>query len=233
MTLEEYEKELAREKDLINKAKKKIAMESSTPKEGISTWILLSDSNDLTTTARPETVKPTYRIESAEKKPVKANSTATTKKRIPVTSSPKVTTKPTKKFDTNKLLTRVKISSPNDATEKNEEKKEPSSTVATTTTKKYQTTKKKVTTTRPKPTTSRTTTTSTTTTTVAPEKIEDEQIVIDDEKDEIQRAPSTTTESPAFLIMEAKESDFNLPDDRSPLKTSPTKKTSVKSTGKK
>lgn len=35
MTLEEYEKEIEREKEMINKAKKKIAMESSTPKDGI------------------------------------------------------------------------------------------------------------------------------------------------------------------------------------------------------
>ena len=70
LSLEDYEKELAREKDLLTKAKKKISMESSTPKEGISTWILLSGSNNPTTTSRPEVNKPAYRVDNDNKKPV-------------------------------------------------------------------------------------------------------------------------------------------------------------------
>lgn len=234
--MEEYEKELAREKDLINKAKKKIAMESSTPKEGISTWILLSGSNDPTTTSRPEPVKPTYRIET-EKKPVKNNTvTATTKKRPPVTSSPKVTPKPTQKAhnNNNKLITRVKVSAPVEAS-KEEEVKTSSTPVSTTTKKPYQTTKKKFTTTRAKPTSTRapitTTTTAATTTTAKIVKIKEDSIVIDDESDEVQKSTSTT-ESASFLIMEPKDSEFNLPDDRSPSKATATKKTPTKSTSK-
>lgn len=242
LSLEEYEKELAREKDMINKAKKKIAMESSTPKEGISTWILLSGSHDPPTTSRPELVKPTYRIE-AEKKPVKNNSTApsnVTKKRIPATAGPKINPKPTQKVhsNNNKLITRVKVSS-NEAS-KEESEILPSSTEASTTTKKaHQTTKKKFTTTRAKPTTTSrapttpkpkpTITTTIITMSTTPETIQDDSIVIDDEKDEIQPI-SSTTESSTFLIMEAKESEFNLPDDRSPTKAAATKKTATKTT---
>mgnify|MGYP003556124238 CR=1 FL=1 len=54
-------------------------------------------------------------------------------------------------------------------------------------------------------------------------------MVIDDEKDEVQSI-SSTTEPTAFLIMEAKESEFNLPDDRSPTKAAATKKTATKTT---
>lgn len=243
LSLEEYEKELAREKDMINKAKKKIAMESSTPKEGISTWILLSGSHDPPTTSRPESIKPTYRIE-AEKKPVKNNSTApsnVTKKRNPVTAGPKINNpKPTQKVHNNnsKLITRVKVTS-NEAS-KEESEIIPSSTDASTTTKKaHQTTKKKFTTTRAKPTTTSrapttpkpkpTTTTTKITTSTTPEAIQDDSLVIDDEKDEIQPI-SSTTEPSSFLIMEAKESEFNLPDDRSPTKAAATKKTATKST---
>lgn len=238
LSLEDYEKELAREKDMINKAKKKIAMESSTPKEGISTWILLSGSHDPPTTSRPESIKPTYRIENAEKKPVKNNSTtptSVTKKRVPVTAGPKIHPKPTQKVNNlnNKLITRVKVTS-NEAS-KEESEVLPSTTAATTTTKKaHQTTKKKFTTTRAKPTTTpRTTpkpiTTTSFTTSTTPETIQDDSMVIDDEKDEIQPI-SSTTEPATFLIMEAKESEFNLPDDRSPTKSTATKKTATKTT---
>jgi hypothetical protein len=167
MSVEEYEKELAREKDLINKAKKKIAMESSTPKDGISTWILLSGSNN-PTTSRPEVNnKPSsYRIDN-EKKPVKNNvsPSSTTKKRIPTTAVPK-TTKPTQKYNNNKLLTRVKVTSTVEA------KNETEVQVSTTTTKappikKIQTTTKakKFTTTKPKVATTTTAKVTTTTTT--------------------------------------------------------------------
>lgn len=240
LSLEEYEKELAREKDMINKAKKKIAMESSTPKEGISTWILLSGSHDPPTTSRPDTVKPTYRIENAEKKPVKNTNTSpssVTKKRNPVTAGTKIHPKPTQKVhNNNKLITRVKVSSNSNEASKEESEILPSSTAASTTTTKkaHQTTKKKFTTTRPKPTTTRspptpkTTTTTTFTTSTTPEIIQDDSMVIDDEKDEIQ--PIKSTSEPTFLVMEAKESEFNLPDDRSPTKAAATKKTAAKTT---
>lgn len=215
MTLEEYEKEIAREKDLLNKAKKKIAMESSTAKDGISTWILLSGSNNPTTraTTRPE-LKPAYRIDSAEKKekPVKANNgTSTTKKRVPVTTTTKMP-KPTQKYN-NKIITRVKVTS---GEVKNETEVEVTTKAAAATTKKVQlTTKaKKYTTVRPKTTTTVATTPSTTT-------VED----VDEEVEEKTPAP---VETATFLIMEAKDADFNLPSDREPLK--PVKKASKSGT---
>lgn len=206
MTLEEYEKEIAREKDLVSKAKKKIAMESSTPKDGISTWILLSGSNNPTT--RPE-MKPAFRIDPAEKKPAKPVTT-TTKKRNPTTTTVK-TTKAPPKFANNKLITRVKITS---SEVKNETEAEVTTKAAATTKKPQLTTKaKKYTTARPKTTTTASTTTTTTTTESAD--------IIDDED------PSNVpvVESSTFLIMEPKDADFDLPSDREPLKPVPTKKT--------
>lgn len=220
MTLEEYEKEIAREKDLLSKAKKKIAMESSTPKDGISTWILLSGSNNPTTraTTRPE-MKPAYRIDSAEKKdkPVKAaalaNSTSTTKKRVPVTTTTKMP-KPTQKYN-NKIITRVKVTS---SEVKNETEVEDTTKAAATTKKVQLTTKaKKYTTMRPKPTTTVATTPSTTTVEVV--------------EDEVEQKTAAPVETSTFLIMEAKEADFNLPSDREPLK--PPKKASKSGTSTK
>ncbi|KAG5672169.1 hypothetical protein PVAND_002320 [Polypedilum vanderplanki] len=231
MSMDDYEKELAREKDLVNKAKKKISMESSTPKEGISTWILLSGSSDLktsTTTNRPEvnSNKPAYRNDNTEKKNavknnISNNSTATTKKRIPVTQSPK-TPKPTQKTN-NKLVTRVKVSSSEEKITTEAE----SSTVAHTTKKAQLTTKaKKYTTTKPKTTVTTaapTKKTTTTTTSTFPPKLIDDSMVIDDEKDEVEPIETST-----YLIMEAKDDEFNLPNDRAPIKSSASKKTSSK-----
>lgn len=213
MSMEEYEKEMAREKDLIAKAKKKIAVESSTPRDGISTWILLSGSNNPTT--RPE-IKPAFRIDSAEKKTTKnANNTLTTKKRSPVTTTTKVP-KVTPKNNNNKLITRVKVSTLNEV--KNETDVEATTKAQVTTKKPQITTKaKKYTTVRPKTTTVATTPSTTTT-----EAIE----IVDDETEEEQTVAPLETST--FIIMEAKEADFNLPNDRAPSKTSPTKK-SVKS----
>jgi hypothetical protein len=206
MSMEDYEKEIAREKDLLNKAKKKISMESSTPKDGISTWILLSGSNNPTTraTTRPE-MKPAYRLDNSEEKkekPVKnGNSTMTTKKRVPVTTTTKMP-KPTQKYN-NKIITRVKVTS---GEFRNETEFEVSTKAAGTTKKVQTTTKaaKKYTTVRPKTTTTATTTLSTTTVDV-----------IDDEEEQ---KTVTPVETATFLIMEAKEADFNLPSDREPLK---------------
>ena len=209
MTMEEYEKEMAREKDLIAKAKKKIAVESSTPRDGISTWILLSGSNNPTT--RPE-IKPAFRIDSAEKKPVKnMNNTLTTKKRNPVTTTTKLP-KATPKYNNNKVITRVKVSTLNES--KNETNVEVTTKAQITTKKPQLTTKaKKYLTTRAK-----TTTVSTTPSTTTTEAVE----IVDDETEEEQTAAPTETST--FLIMEAKDADFNLPNDRAPSKASPTKK---------
>lgn len=214
MTLEEYEKEIAREKDLLSKARKKIAVESSTPKDGISTWILLSGSNNPTT--RPE-MKPAFRIDSAEKKPAKIfNNTMTTKKRIAPTTTTKIT-KSTAKYNNNKLITRVKITSSNES--KNETDVEATTKAQATTKKPQMTTKaKKYTTPRPKTTTTITTTPTTTTTTTT----EAVEIIYEDIEEQQSAAPPV--ESSTFLIMEPKDADFNLPNDRSPSKSSPTKK---------
>lgn len=215
LTLEEYEKEIAREKDLISKAKKKIAIESSTLKDGISTWILLSGSNN--PTARPD-IRPAFRIDSEEKKPVKNNIALTTKKRIAVTppmKTTKPTNKPIQKFNNNKLLTRVKVAALNDA--KNETVALPSTTVKPTTAR----------TTRAKRiTTQRITTPKTTTITTT-----ESSLVEDDSEEDLKTdAVSSTTVSTAFLVLEAKDADFNLPNDRSPAKSSPIKKSSKTTT---
>lgn len=215
MTLEDYEKEIAREKDLVTKAKKK--MESSTLKDGISTWILLSGSNN--PTARPE-MKPAFRIDSEEKKPTKNNNaTMTTKKRNPTTTTIK-TPKPTQKYNNNKLITRIKATALANARNETEEEK---TTKAPATTKKVQlTTKaKKYTTVRPKTTTITTTPTSTKST-EAVEIIDD-----DDEEVEEQQTSAPSVETSTYLIMEPKDADFNLPNDRAPSKTT-VKKTEVK-----
>ncbi|XP_070490290.1 uncharacterized protein [Chironomus tepperi] len=217
-------------------------MESSTPKEGISTWILLSGSNNPTTTSRPEVNKPAYRVDNENKKPVvksnisSTNATQTTKKRTTVTQSPKVT-KTTAKYNNNKLATRVKAT-PNNEPKIVTEEPQPSTTISTT--KKVPTTtkSKKFTTQRPKTTQTKTTTTVATTTvestTPAPKKKEvkkeevvifDEPVVIDDEKDEPEIIETST-----YLIMEAKDDEFNLPNDRSPAKSSPSKKAAAKTT---
>lgn len=214
MTMEDLEKEIAREKDILNKAKKKIAMESSTPKDGISTWILLSGSNN--PTKRPE-MKPAFRIDSAEKKPAQ-NVTMTTKKR-PVTTTTKLP-KTTPKFNNNKLLTRVKVSS---GELKNETDVEVTTKAPATTKKPQLTTKaKKYTTLRPK--------TTTTTTTQAPATSTEAVEIYDDDETEEQRSPSPPVETSTFLIMEAKDADFNLPNDRAPSKSTSSKKTTKVST---
>jgi len=235
LSLEDYEKELAREKDLLTKAKKKISVESSTPKEGISTWILLSGSNNPSTTSRPEVNKPAYRVDNDNKKPAvksnvsNANTTQTTKKRTTATQSPK-TTKTTAKYTNNKLVTRVKATTQNNVTE------EPT-TISTTKKVPVTTKPKKFTTQRPKTTQAKTTTTTVPTTTVelttaASKKKEsqkkeeaviiDDSMVIDDEKDEPEFIETST-----YLIMEAKDDEFNLPNDRSPAKSVPSKKTKI------
>ncbi|CAO1436051.1 unnamed protein product [Diamesa serratosioi] len=214
LTLEEYEKEIAREKDLISKAKKKIAIESSTLKDGISTWILLSGSNNPTT--RPD-IRPAFRIDSDEKKPVKnnINNAFTTKKRIAVTppmKTTKPTQKPIQKFNNNKLLTRVKVDA------KNETEALPSTTVKPTTAR----------TTRAKRiTTQRITTPKTTTSTTT-----ESSIVEDDSEEDLKTdvSVSSTTVSTAFLVLEAKDADFNLPNDRSPSKSNTIKKSTKSST---
>lgn len=209
MTMEELEKEIAREKDILNSAKKK--MESSTPKDGISTWILLSGSNN--PTKRPE-MKPAFRIDNSEKKPAQ-NVTMTTKKR-PATTTTKAS-KSTPKFNNSKLMTRVKVSS---GEMKNETEVEVTTKSPATTKKPQLTTKaKKYTTVRPK--------TTTTTTTQAPTTSTEAVEVYDDDTED-QRSPSPPVETSTFLIMEAKDADFNLPNDRSPSKSS--KKTTKVST---
>lgn len=215
LTLEEYEKEIAREKDLLNKAKKKIAMESSTPKDGISTWILLSGSNNPTT--RPE-MKPAFRIDPDEQKVTK-NQTMTTKKR-PITTTTTKMPKPTPKYNNNKLVTRVKVAILNETDAE-------VTTKASATTKKPQlTTKaKKYTTVRPKTTTTSTTTRAPTTAKYGKTTTTTEAVEIYDDLTE-EQSPAPPVETATFLIMEAKDADFNLPPDRTPLKVSPTKKSS-------
>lgn len=183
-----------------------------------STWILLSGSNNPTT--RPEMKQPSFKIDSAEKKPQPKNNTMTTKKKIPTTVSTTKLPKLTPKYN-NKLLTKVKVAV------MNETDIEVTTKAAPTTKKPQLTTKaKKYTTARPK-----TTTTTAEPTTVASKTTSAASVeIIDDDTEEQQTAAPLETST--FLIMEAKDADFNLPADRAPSKATPTKKT-VKATATK
>ena len=209
MTLEDYEKEMSQVK------KHKVA--SSTPKEGISTWILLNNP-----TTKTEIKIPAYRTDE-EKKTTKV-SQYTTKKRIAVTTTPKVTKaaskptqkpsakpsgkpapKPSPKPNPNKLMTKVKVSVLNDAKNASITSTTAKSPVSITTRKVY------------KRTTTPTTTTQKSTTVLDEEEPED-----DNEQEETSSKMSRTTVATPFLILEAKDAEYNLPQDRSP--TSPANK---------
>lgn len=225
MTLEDYEKEL----ELVNKSKKKtnkIPDESSTLKDGISTWILLSGSN--ISTAKPE-VMVSYRVDEEDKR--KNNSlheSTTTKKKITTTTVlPKTTKHSVNKYNKNNLLTKVKVSEAKNATT-------PETTIKPNITKPTtRTTRKRTITTRQPfkkisvPVSS--STSSTTKVTTEPTTTESEE-----NNTTISSLPETTT----YLILEAKEADFNLPNDRAPSKktkstNSPAKKKKKNSSKKK
>lgn len=228
MTLEDYEKE-------VNQVKKqKVA--SSTPKEGISTWILLNNP-----TTKTEIKIPAYRAED-EKKTTKV-SLYTTKKRNAVTSTPKLTkapvkstqkpspkpsgkpssakptsakpssAKPSQKPNPNKLLTKIKVSVLNDAKNVSITSTTVKPLVSITTKKVY------------KRTTSPPTTTQKSSTVLKEEEEEEEE---SEDEDESLKLSRTTVATP-FLVLEAKDAEYNLPQDRSP--TSPAnKKTKIQPT---
>uniref|UniRef100_A0A4Y0BMH4 Mucin-5AC n=1 Tax=Anopheles funestus TaxID=62324 RepID=A0A4Y0BMH4_ANOFN len=215
MTDEEYQNELHR-------ATERVPLRTTSPKEGLSTWVLLSGSdstemkNDFTSTTRKVITTTTT---TTTPKPTTATKRfqPTTRRLIPTTTPrPARTTVTTsgsnmdeKKEKQNKPLPKQKIAS---TTLKpvivKKVKKPVGATAATTTTT--------TTTTTPKPTT----TTSTPATT--PEMVITEQsasTVANDLSAAI--TDDTSMESSTFLILEPKDAQFDLPEDRSPAKTAP------------
>uniref|UniRef100_A0A182MK36 Uncharacterized protein n=1 Tax=Anopheles culicifacies TaxID=139723 RepID=A0A182MK36_9DIPT len=215
MTDEEYQNELHR-------ATERVPLRTTTPREGLSTWVLLSGS------------------ESTE---MKSESTSTTRKVMTTTTTTTATPKPTtatKRFQptTRRLIpstTSRPARTPTTTTNNPEEKKEkqnkplPKQKIASTTLKPVilkkvkkpltntpTTTTTTTTTTTPKPTT----TTSTPTTT--PEMVITEQsasTVANDLSAAV--TDDSSIESSTFLILEPKDAQFDLPEDRSPSKTAP------------
>lgn len=230
MTLEEIEREMAAV-DIKLK-------ESSTSKEGISTWILLSGSQP---TAQPSDFKgPTYRIESDQKIDKIARIQDQQKQKKPVTPKVKqgTTAAPVAQDDEEDL---------NDDEEYEEEEEEvqappPSKKPQQTQVNKPKPNNEKRTTTTKRPasrkpqqqptkaatvkqdedqlevTTKKMRRTTTSTTTTEQPELADQQDKEDEE--EVTQKP-TKLETTTFLILEPKESDFDLPQDRSP---GPTKK---------
>ncbi|XP_055543026.1 mucin-2-like [Wyeomyia smithii] len=215
--LDDYHKELIKPTERIH-----VRQQTTTPREGLSTWVLLSGSNSVTSTESKKeilnsTKRPFTTTTATTKRP------ATTSGRKPVTTPRRRTTSSTrttsilsdeKKEKINKFITRIKASSLQDASKPKVEDvslitkktKKPLPTAATTTTAV--------------PTT---TTAATTTTTEL--SINESASVAPEENPE-----DNAVETSTFLILEPKDAMFDLPEDRSPTKVGkkkPTRKTTT------
>ncbi|XP_053696727.1 mucin-2-like [Sabethes cyaneus] len=217
VSVEEYHKELSKPTERAH-----VRQQTTTPREGLSTWVLLSGSNSVTSTeSKKEIVNTT-------KKPFATTTTttrrpATTSGRKPVTTPRRRTTANTrttpilsdeKKEKINKFMTRIKLSSLQDAAKPKVEDpnqitkkpKKPTTTAGTTTT-----------------TAAPTTTTSTT----SELSITETASTAPDENPE-----ENDIETSTFLILEPKDALFDIPEDRSPEKVGkkkPTRKTTTSS----
>ncbi|XP_052890550.1 mucin-17-like [Anopheles moucheti] len=215
MTDEEYQNELHR-------ATERVPLRTTTPKEGLSTWVLLSGSDS--TEMKSESTSTTRKVITTTTTTTTAKPTTATKRFQPTTRRliPSTTPRPArttaststvnpdeKKEKLNKPLPKQKIVSTTLKPVIVKKVKKPLANTPTTTTTT-------TTTTTPKPTT----TTSTPTTT--PEMVITEQSASTVAND--LSAPVTddsSMESSTFLILEPKDAQFDLPEDRSPSKTAP------------
>ncbi|XP_055599831.1 uncharacterized protein LOC129749028 [Uranotaenia lowii] len=216
------EEELHKE---LNKATERVQVRvphTTTPTEGLSTWVLLSGSNMMTST------EPKKELETTTKRAFTTTTTrrpATTQARKPITTARKrATTRPTpvvsdeKKEKINKLMTRIKVAPSQDASKPKPEEQ------------KVDLFPKKAKKPFPLTTVATTTTTSTTTTTEVPSTDMEQSTVNSEELTPEDGAIETST----FLIMEPKDAMFDLPQDRSPSKTpkkKPTRKPAAGAAG--
>ncbi|XP_055642259.1 mucin-2-like [Toxorhynchites rutilus septentrionalis] len=214
---EEYQREL---KKASEKVQHRVAS-ATTPKEGLSTWVLLSGSNSPTSTeSKKEIVNTT-------KKPYTTTTrrTATTSARKPMTTPrrrPTNNTRPAssdeKKDKINKLLTRIKVAT---ALEASKVKPEDNSGKVELITKKPR---------KPTPTTTTAPVTTTSTELAITETPALTTVTIGSNLDD------NGVETSTFLILEPKDAQFDLPEDRSPgkvIKKKPTRKPGVGATKKK
>lgn len=198
MTAEDIEREIA-------EVDNRVVKETSTPKEGISTWILLSGTNP---TGKPNNSRgPAYRIES-ESNIEKLEKLARVEEGVRPKESLKNKYKASKPINSSTPFPSVNVESnetvvkpvrPSNPKKKLDQQPRPTKTTTPTTQKRKPSTKNPVMTTK---------TTSTTETSVAP----------------LTTQTPVTDEPVPFLIMEAKDADFNLPSDRSPGKSNKVKK---------
>ncbi|XP_058117856.1 rho GTPase-activating protein gacJ-like [Anopheles ziemanni] len=216
MTDEEYQNELHR-------ATERVLPRTTTPREGLSTWVLLSGSDsselqgDSTSTTRKAPIAKsttTTTTSTTTAKPIATKRYQPTTRRIMPTTTPRVarTTTPStstgseeKKDKFNKPTPKLKVATTTLKPVIVKKVKKPPVTTTTTTT----------TTTTPKPTT--TTTTTTTTEMVITEQ--SPSTVANDLAAAV--TEDSSVESSTFLIMEPKDALFDLPEDRSPAKTAP------------
>ncbi|XP_058452723.1 mucin-2-like [Malaya genurostris] len=200
---EDYPKELGKPVEQGS-----IKLQTTTPKEGLSTWVLLSGSNSVTSTeSKKEIVNTTKKpYTSTTRRP------ATTSGRKPVTTPRRRTTTNTrstpiiseeKKEKINKFINRIKASSLEGIKPKVDNStlitKKPKKPIATTST-----------------TTTPATTTTTTTTSTTTELTLTESSLGSTSSDE--RPDDNALETSTFLILEPKDALFDLPEDRSPTK---------------
>lgn len=206
LTMEDIEREMAQVE---------FQLQESTPKEGISTWILLSGTE---TTPQPNAKGPTYAVESESEKKMESDKKmdkimkvkddkeipVLLPKRRPSTQAPPLVRVKPKKATT--TTTTTTTSTTTEAPAKSSLKPKVNAEL-------------RVNVKRPRrPTT-------TTTTTEAPETVDEEIKSTEEPADDHHRESST------FLIIEPKDSEFDLPADRSPIQGK--KKTAVSKPAKK
>lgn len=196
LTMEDIEREMAQVE---------FQLQESTPKEGISTWILLSGTE---TTPQPNSNTgkgPVYYVESdtemeSEKKVDKIMKVKDDKEKPVVLPKrrPSTTPSPAAKPKPKRTTTATTTTTTTTTTEA------PLTEAPKPAIKKVRP-ESRVNVKRPR----RPTTTTTTTTTEEPEPVEEEEIT----EEPVEDSPESST----FLILEAKESEFDLPADRSPI----------------
>ncbi|XP_062716062.1 mucin-5AC-like [Aedes albopictus] len=209
---EEYHKELSKANDRV---RIRLQPTTTTPKEGLSTWVLLSESNSPTSTeSKKEIVTTTRPPTTTTRRPATtiARKPSTTARRRPTTSTRATTVSEEKKEKVNKFMTRIKVT---DGPKPKLEDSSPKPEIIVKKTKKPFT-----------PTSAKTTTT--TTTTAAPTTTTTELTVTESAfgpTTSYDNADDNAVETSTFLILEPKDAQFDLPEDRSPAKVAKKKVT--------
>lgn len=221
MSDEEYHKELSKANDRV---RIRLQPTTTTPKEGLSTWVLLSESNSPTSTESKKEIVTTTRPTTTTTTPTRrmvtttARKPSTTARRRTTTSTRATTVSEEKKEKVNKFMTRIKV------TDGPKPKLEDSSVKPEIIIKK---TKKPFTPTSAK-TTTKTTTTAAPTTTTTELTVTESPLGPTTAYD--QNSDDNAVETSTFLILEPKDAQFDLPEDRSPAKVAKKKVTRKPST---